>query len=131
MKFCLSNPAAFAFSLATLTLLPGCATSSWKGTFRQPNQSQVHVALSRLDSYIYFPGYQVYFNPARGQYTYWDGRAWLTSPDLPSELSMELLEESPSVAMNFDDAPARHHGEVAQSYPRNWGRSERSLASAP
>jgi hypothetical protein len=131
MKFRFRNPVAFALGLAALALLSGCATSSWTGTFRQPTMSQVHVALSQQDSYIYFPGYQVYFNPARRQYTYWNGRAWLTSPDLPHELSLELLQESPSVAMNFDDAPARHHGEVAQSYPRNWGRSESSLASAP
>ncbi|MES1195074.1 MAG: hypothetical protein ABUL65_04205 [Opitutus sp.] len=131
MKFRFSNPAGLTLGLAVLALLAGCASSSWSGSFRRPTPAQEQAALGRLDRYVYFPGYQVYFNPARGQYTYRDGQAWITSRDLPPDLSLELLEDSPSVAMNFDDAPARHHAAVVQIYPRNWGRAERSLATAP
>jgi hypothetical protein len=31
-----------------------------------------------------------------------------------------VLLASPSVKMNFHDAPAQHHAAVIQQYPKNW-----------
>lgn len=117
--------------LAVVGLLAGCAdTPRWTNSSRHPTPAQIQAVLGRLDTYIYFSSYQIYLNPAREQYTFWDGGAWVTSRELPPEVSMEALEASPSVAMTFDDAPARHHAEIIRLYPRNWGRSEAVMVSA-
>jgi hypothetical protein len=116
--------------LVLIVLLAGCTdTPRWGGWSTAPSQAQIETGLQRLDTYVYFPRYQVYFNAARGRYTFWDGRAWVTGPQPPAGIPAELLQASPSVAMRFTDAPEWHHAEVNRLYPRNWGHAQTEYVS--
>lgn len=82
------------------------------------------------DDYVYYPGYEVYYSSNRHQYVYRDGNAWVTRP-APPRVSVEVLFASPSVRVDFHDAPERHHESIIRSYPRNWappgsGRGEKN-----
>jgi len=71
------------------------------------------------DDYVYYPGYQVYYSGSRHQYVYRDGRSWVTRP-APPRVSAEVLLASPSVRLDFHDAPSLHHANVVKTYPKNW-----------
>jgi hypothetical protein len=73
------------------------------------------------DDYLYYPGYGVYYNGYRHQYAYLDGGAWVSRP-APRGVTVDVLLASPSVRMNFHDAPAQHHAETVRKYPKNWAR---------
>jgi hypothetical protein len=38
----------------------------------------------------------------------------------PRGVTVNVLLASPSVKMNFHDAPAQHHAAVVKQYPKNW-----------
>jgi hypothetical protein len=102
-------------------LLAGCSdTPRWGGWSNAPTKAQIETGLQQLNTYVYFPRYQIYFNSGQSRYTFWDGRVWVTAPNPPKEIPVELLEASPSVAMRFEDAPEWHHAAVSRLYPRNW-----------
>ena len=71
------------------------------------------------DEYVYYPGYQVYYNSRRHQYVYQDGRSWV-SRSAPPRVSARVLAASPSVRLDFHDSPASHHATVVQQYPKHW-----------
>jgi len=71
------------------------------------------------DDYVYYPDYQIYYSSHRHQYAYRDGGAWVARP-APVGVSVDVLFASPSVQMNFHDAPARHHDAVVRQYPKGW-----------
>ncbi len=133
-KFSIPNLAGFAagvgLSLLMLVLLMGCANSPrWSDSSRRPTSAQIQAVLGRLDNYVYFPGYEIYYNTGKDRYVCWSDGAWVTRNDPPGDIAVDVLLASPSVAMNFDDAPARHHDGVIRLYPRNWARGEATLAS--
>lgn len=131
----LSNLMGFAvgagLSLLMMALLMGCAGSPrWHDSSRRPTSAQIQAMLGRQDSYVYYPGFEIYHNQGKDQYVFRSGGAWVTQNDPPRDVDVAALLASPSVAMNFDDDPARHHQVVLVLYPRNWGRDEAALASA-
>lgn len=93
-------------------------------------QGQPTVAVQ--DDYVYYPAYEVYYSSSRHDYRYRDGDAWVSRP-APPRVSVDVLFASPSVRLDFHDAPDRHHERVIRSYPKNWvppdrdrgGRDER------
>lgn len=116
--------------LVMIVMMGGCTdTPRWGGWSTAPTRAQIDAGLERLDTYVYFPRYQIYFNEARGRYTFWDGRVWVTGPNPPKDIPAELLETSPSVAMRFEDAPEWHHAAVSRLYPRTWASAKTDLAS--
>ena len=76
-------------------------------------------AVVATDDYVYYPQYQIYYSNTRHQYTYEHGGAWVWE-SAPPQVSVGVLFASPSVHMDFHDAPARHHETVVRSYPHNW-----------
>ena len=106
--------------MALLTLLTGCV-----GYVEGPrarvvvDQPVVGVTVGMPDEYIYYPGYDIYYNSSRREYAYMDGGRWVNRPQ-PYGISENVLLASPSVRMNFHDSPANHHEAIRQSYPRNW-----------
>jgi hypothetical protein len=76
----------------------------------------VHVV---HDDYVYYPGYEVYYSSSRRQYTYRDGRSWVSRP-APPRVSVDVLFASPSVRLDFHDAPSVHHERVVRQYPKHW-----------
>lgn len=85
----------------------------------QPPAVYVQPAVVVQDDYVYYPGYQVYYSSSRRQYTYRDGRSWVSRP-APPRVSAEVLFASPSVRLDFHDSPARHHTSVVRQYPKHW-----------
>ena len=81
-----------------------------------PVQPTVVVA---QDDYVYYPAYEVYYSNSRHDYRYRDGNAWVTR-SAPPGVSVNVLFASPSVRLDFHDAPERHHEEILRTYPRNW-----------
>jgi hypothetical protein len=79
----------------------------------------VEQAVVVQDDYVYYPGYEVYYSNSRRQYTYRDGRSWVWRP-APPRVSAEVLLASPSVRLDFHDAPSVHHAKVVRQYPKHW-----------
>ncbi len=131
MKFSFTNLTGFALGGGlSLVLLAGCTGSPpWGSTSKHPTTAQIQAMLGRLDNYVYFPAYEIYYNRTKDHYIFWSDRAWVTRNKPPGDVAVEVLLGSPAVAMNFNDAPARHHEAVVRTYPRNWGRSEAVMAS--
>lgn len=71
------------------------------------------------DNYVYYPGYQVYYSGNTRQYVYLEGRSWV-SRSAPPHVSADVLFASPSVRLDFHDAPAVHHATVVRQYPKYW-----------
>ena len=87
------------------------------------------TAVVQQDDYVYYPAYEVYYSSSRHDYRYRDGNAWVTRA-APPHVSVDVLFASPSVRLDFHDAPERHHEEIMRSYPRTWapparGRDDR------
>lgn len=97
------------------------------GCYNAPeNSSGIHGATTQVagigtghDSYIYYPAYGVYYNTTRHQYVYREGRSWVNRSNLPPAWARNLAS-TPEVAVDFHDAPEKHHAVVAQNYPANW-----------
>jgi hypothetical protein len=103
-----------------LSVLCGCVTY-----VDRPHQARyeaprpVYVESGVRDDYVYYPGYQVYYSSNRRQYVYQDGNSWVTRPT-PPRVSVDVLFASPSVKLDFHDAPAIHHERVVRQYPQHW-----------
>jgi hypothetical protein len=83
---------------------------------------QVEVGAAVQDDYVYYPGYQVYYSSNRRQFTYLEGRSWVSRP-VPPRVSVDVLFASPSVRLDFHDSPANHHASVVRQYPKDWAPS--------
>jgi hypothetical protein len=113
----------FVVATALSGTLTGCI-----GYVHEPRHARVYVqpqpvyVESRVivqDDYIYYPSYQVYYSSNTRQYLYQEGRSWVSRPE-PPRVSADVLIASPSVRLDFHDAPAVHHATVVQTYPKNW-----------
>jgi hypothetical protein len=107
-----------AMLLAALTGCVGYVDGPRADVYVAPPAVEVGVQ----DNYVYYPGYDVYYNSHLQLYAYMDGGVWVSRPE-PRGVSINVLLASPSVRMDFHDSPANHHAEVAQRYPRNWAPS--------
>ena len=113
-----TNKIGLVLSAVFLTTLTGCV-----GYVDGP-RAGVYVAPPVVveDDYVYYPGYDVYYNSSRHEYAYMEGGAWVSRP-APRGVSVNVLLASPSVRMNFHDSPANHHAEIVRQYPKNWKSS--------
>lgn len=112
------------FSAALLPLLFGCVSETRERRERVYAPAvPMHGSVVLEDDYVYYPSYEVYYSHTRRQYVYRDGRRWVTRP-APPRVAIEVLLASPSVRVDFRDAPARHHTEMVRRYPRNWRSSD-------
>jgi len=117
--------------LGLLILAAGCSgTPRWGAWSSHPTSAQIVAVLGQLDSYVYYPGYEIYFNRTKEQYVFRSDRAWVAQPEPPVDVNGVDLLASPSVAMTFSDAPERHHAAVVRAYPRYWGHPETLTALA-
>jgi len=87
--------------------------------YRERTTVQLQGAVVSGNDYQYFPGYETYYNPQRREYVYYDGRAWVRQ-SAPRGVTTAALFASPSVQLEFQDQPERHHPNVIKSYPKNW-----------
>ena len=119
------KPSTIAVVLGTglMGALTGCV-----GYVGHPQHARVYVPPPPVyvesgvvvqGGYVYYPGYQVYYSSNTRQYVYLDGNAWVTRP-APPRVSVDVLFASPSVRLDFHDAPAIHHTTVVRQYPKHW-----------
>jgi len=110
-----------ALGVVLLVVLTGCfvETPRREVAVMRVAPAPVQRVVVVEDDYVYYPGYEVYYSSNRRQYVYRDGNAWVTRPG-PPHISLDVLLASPSVRMDFHDAPASHHEGIVRSYPRNW-----------
>jgi hypothetical protein len=106
-----------AVLLGTLTGCVGYVDGPRAGVYAAPPVVETGVVVE--DDYVYYPNYGVYYSSSRHQYAYLEGGAWV-SRSAPRGVSVDVLQASPSVRMNFHDSPANHHAAVVQKYPKNW-----------
>ncbi len=101
-------------------------TTTTPDTSAQPAAAQPATAqtVAGDDDYVYYPQYEVYFSPHRHQYYYREGGRWAWRRE-PNHVAVNVLMSSPSVHMDFRDAPDRHHDEIMRRYPRNWHPDDR------
>ena len=71
------------------------------------------------DGLVYYPDYEIYYDPNAHMYWHNDGSHWNSGP-APSGVSIEVLQSSSFAQMNFRDSPENHHAEVARQYPHGW-----------
>lgn len=123
MKQTKHSKIGFVFGVALLGALTGCV-----GYVDQPRHARVYAPAPPVyvepvvvmhDDYVYYPSYQVYYSRTRSQYIYLEGRSWVTRP-APPRVSVDVLFSSPSVRLDFHDAPSVHHSKVVQQYPKHW-----------
>jgi hypothetical protein len=116
----------FMFGAALIGLLTGCVgyvdgprhhTRVYAPA--PPPPVYLETAVVVQDDYVYYPSYQVYYSGSSRQYVYIEGNSWVRRPS-PPRVSVDVLLASPSVQVDFHDAPARHHSTVVQTYPRGW-----------
>jgi hypothetical protein len=106
--------------LGALTGCVGYVDGPRRGdVYVQPPSVQVEAGVVVQDDYVYYPAYQVYYSSNRRQYIYQDGRSWVTRPT-PPRVSVDVLFASPSVRLDFHDAPSFHHSQVVRQYPKHW-----------
>ncbi len=103
-------------------ILAGCvAGESARSPGYRNSGAQATVVVQ--DDYDYYPGYEVYYSRNRHEYVYRDGNAWVRQPE-PRGVAVNVLQASPSVRLDFHDAPERHHASVTQAYPKSWKPGE-------
>jgi len=113
-----TNHLRFVLCAALLATLTGCVAyvdRPVQGSVYEDNSAPFLVQ----DDYVYYPSYECYYSSSRHQFAYREGNAWVSRP-APRGVSVNVLLASPSVKMNFHDAPAQHHAAVAKQYPKNW-----------
>ena len=113
-----SGKVGLVLGVVLLGALTGCVAY-----VDRPAQGSVYEDNSAIflvqDDYVYYPSYECYYSVSRHQYAYREGNAWVARP-APRGVTVNVLLASPSVRMNFHDAPERHHAAVVQQYPKNW-----------
>jgi hypothetical protein len=118
-----SSKIGFVSGVALIGALTGCVGyvdgPRYGRGYPPPPPAYVGGGVVMQDDYVYYPGYQVYYSSNRRQYIYQDGRSWVSRP-APPRVSVDVLFASPSVRVDFHDAPAIHHASVVQTYPKNW-----------
>ena len=105
--------------LATLTGCVGYVDGPHARVYAPAPTVYVEPGLVVQDDYVYYPDYQVYYSSNRRQYIYLEGRSWVTRPE-PPRVSVDVLFASPSVQLDFHDAPSFHHATVVRQYPKHW-----------
>ena len=117
-------PIGLMLGTALWTSLAGCNKAQPEIQYvnapaAQPAAIAVQPTVVIQDDYVYYPGYEVYYSSNRHQYVYRDGGAWVTR-STPPRVSVDVLFASPSIRMDFHDAPERHHENMMRSYPKTW-----------
>ena len=113
----------FLTGTALLGALTGCVgyvdRPPQARVYEEPPSAYVERQVVVQPDYVYYPAYEVYYSDNTHRYVYRDGRSWV-SRSAPPRVSPDVLHASPSVRMDFHDAPAAHHATIVRTYPKNW-----------
>ncbi len=79
----------------------------------------LNVQIGAPDDYLYYPRYGAYYSPVHHRYYYQDHNEWVLR-DTPPGVTPDVFLRSPSVKMDFHDAPDKHHADIVRRYPKDW-----------
>jgi len=121
MKRTKCSKIGLVFGAALLGVLTGCYVDRPRGGGAYVESPSLYVESGVVvqPEYVYYPGYEVYYNSHSRQYVYQEGRSWVRRP-APPRVSADVLVASPSVRLDFHDSPSVHHAAVVRQYPKNW-----------
>jgi hypothetical protein len=127
----IAGPAGLVAGAGLLVALTGCSKSQTDTQYVSAPPAAVPAQPTAVgeDDYVYYPSYEIYYSRIHHNYRFREGNAWVTR-SAPPRISVDVLFASPSVRMDFHDAPERHHENIVRSYPKNWappgaGRGDR------
>jgi hypothetical protein len=132
LRFCPRPETKLLFSLALPVVFAGClgyAERPRDDHMRARQPVRLSPVIVEQEDYVYYPGYQVYYGSRSHQYYYQDGPVWVARP--APRIAVNVLLSSPSVGMDFHDAPASHHAQVVQTYPQAWTKSHDNNGRKP
>ncbi len=108
------------FALTLVGTLTGCIDGPHHAAvYVDPSPVYVRSDIVVYDDYVYYPSYQVYYSSRSSHYIYLEGSSWVTRP-APPNVSIDVLFASPSIAVDFHDAPSLHHAMIVETYPKTW-----------
>jgi hypothetical protein len=117
------NTLGLAVSAALLGMMTGCVgyvdAPRHSRVYAEPTPVYVQSPIVVEENYVYYPRQQVYYSGRTRQYVYLEGSAWISRPT-PPRVSVDVLFASPSVHVDFHDAPSAHHATVVKTYPKSW-----------
>jgi hypothetical protein len=113
-----TSSATLLFGSSILLTLAGCYNPPSEAGYRSQRPARVAQVVDQ-DDYVYYPGYEVYYNNTRRQYVYRDGNSWVNRPE-PPRVWAQRPPDSYSVHVDFHDAPERHHPDIIKKYPHDW-----------
>jgi hypothetical protein len=117
-SFLKTNLIGLALGVAMLVVLTGCVVDGPSaGVYVAPPAVETTFAVQ--DDYVYYPQYELYYSSSRHEYASREGNAWVSRP-APRGVSVNAVQASPSVKMDFHDSPANHHAAVTKQYPKSW-----------
>lgn len=106
----------------SLLVWSGCSGFPQVGAgAHHPTSAQLQTAMQWEDHYIYFPGYEIYYNRTQSTYVYLTVDGWAERFEPPPEVDLQALLASPFVEAPFNGRPAAHHARMIRDYPRDWG----------
>jgi len=81
-----------------------------------PSWGQAHNYQN--DKYVYFPDYYTFYSPGRG-YTYWNNGNWMTSQNLPSNMSIIDMNNARTQTLDvpLNTFPERNINTYMNQYP--------------
>jgi hypothetical protein len=114
-----------ALWVALIGTLAGCVVEPVqpRRVYVAPPVVEVDQSVGIEGGLIYYPDYEVYYDPVVQVFWFPRGGVWVTGPRPPG-IRVDVLLASPHVRMDFRDSPGNHHGEVVRRYPHGW-RPER------
>ena len=128
-KFPAIGTVSLLTSAVVLTAFAGCVAEGRRGYATGP-AVQVQTTAVFQDDYDYYPGYETYYSRNRHEYVYRDGNNWVRR-SAPRGITAQVLMATPSVRVDFHDAPEQHHANVVRTYPRNWSKPAQAQPGRP
>ena len=117
---CSKLPLRFLLCTTLAAALTGCVgyVGGRGGVYAESPSGYVETGVVAQPDYVYYPDYQVYYSGHNRQYTYQEGRSWV-SRSAPPRVSANVLFASPSVKLDFHDHPSNHHAAISKQYPQH------------
>ena len=105
-------------ALLSLLALTACEHHHHHVAYTEPAE-RVYVEPPAVTYYEYYPDVEVYFEPQRHFYWWFEGGIWRSGPVVPPGIRLGA-----HVRLNSPE-PWRHHNEIIRRYPHHWrGRGE-------
>ncbi len=115
---------------SSLTLWAFMTSASFGQNVSAKRQPLLSAPSAVTDDYDYYPDFGFYYSSNRRQYVYQQGNLWVARAGMP-HVPAEALLNSPSVRLDFHDAPSLPHETINTGTRKNRPRLGSGHAGAP